>query len=113
MTKPSHATLDAGTQFRRETNTVDSLGDAASKTTPPGYRPEWIRLPPPGQRCQHCGLSRSALNQLILGNPTNGGRAQVVSFCLRQRGSRTGIRLISYDSLRSYIESHREGVAAV
>ena len=105
--------MDAGTQSRRGTNTVDSLGDAASKTTPPGYRPEWIRLPQNGQRCQHCGLSRSALNQLILGNPANNGRPVVVSFCLRQRGSRTGIRLVSYDSLKAYIESNREGVAAI
>ena len=93
--------------------TIESLSDAATTATQSPQRPEWIRLPQNGQRCQHCGLSRSALNQLILGNPTNGGRPQVVSFCLRQRGSRTGIRLVSYDSLKAYIESHREGVAAV
>ncbi|MCX6886964.1 MAG: hypothetical protein NTX27_18205 [Verrucomicrobia bacterium] len=92
--------------------TVESLQDAAKATNPP-QRPEWLRLPAPGQRCQHCGLSRSAINQLILPTPANGGRPQVVSYCLRQRGSRTGIRLVSYDSLKAYIESHREGVAAI
>lgn len=93
--------------------TFESLSDAATTATQAPQRPEWIRLPPPGQRCTHCGLSRSALNALILPSPTNGGRPQVVSYCLRQRGSRTGIRLVSYDSLKAYIESHREGVAAV
>lgn len=66
-------------------------------------RPEWIRLPQPGLRCQWTGLSRSALNQLILPGPTNGGRPPVVSYCLRQRGAKNGIRLISYDSLRQHI----------
>ena len=88
--------------------TTETLKDSANKPTPTGYRPEWIRLPSPGQRCPHCGLSRSALNALILPSPANGGRPVVVSYCLRQRGSRTGIRLISYDSLKSYIEAHKE-----
>ena len=70
-------------------------------------RPEWIRLPQPGLRCNWTGLSRSALNQLILPCPTNGGRPPVVSYCLRQKGKKTGIRLISYDSLRKHIEANQ------
>jgi hypothetical protein len=70
-------------------------------------RPEWIRLPQPGLRCHWTGISRSALNQLILPGPANGGRPPVVSYCLRQKGKKTGIRLISYDSLRKHIEANQ------
>lgn len=73
-----------------------------------GPRPEFLRLPPPGQRCPHCGMSRSALNALILPTSANGCKPPVRSFVLRQRGARTGIRLIDYENLRAFIRSNPE-----
>jgi hypothetical protein len=68
--------------------------------------PEFLRLPKPGRLCPLTGLSRSALNELILASPRNDFHPPVRSFCLRQRGARTGIRLIDYASLRTYILAH-------
>jgi hypothetical protein len=70
--------------------------------------PEFIRLPRPRERCPYCGLTRAALNELVLPTPRNSYKPPVKSFCLRQRGARTGIRLVSYDSLRAYIMKHVE-----
>jgi hypothetical protein len=70
--------------------------------------PEFINLPRQGERCPHTGMSRSALNVLILPNRLNGFKPKVKSFCLRQRGAARGIRLISYDSLREYILSNED-----
>lgn len=76
---------------------------------PPLARPEFLRLPKPGQLCQHTGLTRSAINELILPTERNQFRPPVKSFCLRQRGARTGIRLVEYESLAEYIRHHAEG----
>jgi hypothetical protein len=65
-------------------------------------------LPPPGQRCAWTGLSRSAINELILPTPRNGYKPPVRSFVLRQRGAKKGIRLVDYQSLASYIRAHPE-----
>ena len=53
-------------------------------------------------------MTRSALNALILPTADNGFHPPVRSFVLRRRGARTGIRLIDYDSLVSYIRAHAE-----
>lgn len=74
--------------------------------------PEFTRLPKPGTLCPYSGLSRSALNMLILPCRQNGNRPPVRSFVLRQRGAKTGIRLIDWQSLRAYIRQHAEGEAA-
>lgn len=74
----------------------------------PLSRPEFLRLPPGGGRCPHTGLSRSAINALILPTPENGFRPPVRSFVLRKRGARTGIRLVDFDSLTGYIRAHAE-----
>ena len=59
---------------------------------------KWLRLPRSGYLCPHSGLSRSKLNDLILGpNPP------VRSVCLRKRGQGRGTRLISYDSLMEFL----------
>jgi len=63
-------------------------------------KPEWIRLPKPAHQCPHSGLSRSKLNELILGP-----KPPVRSVCLRKRGQVRGTRLISYDSLMAYLNS--------
>jgi hypothetical protein len=72
------------------------------------HTPEFLRLPPPGQRCAWTGLSRSAINELILPTPRNGHKPPVRSFVLRQRGAKKGIRLVDYQSLASYIRAHPE-----
>jgi hypothetical protein len=76
------------------------------------FEPEFLRLPKPGQLCPRCGMSRSALNMLILPCQQNSFKAPVRSFVLRQRGAKTGIRLIDWQSLRAYIRAHEEGKAA-
>jgi hypothetical protein len=70
--------------------------------------PEFLRLPPPGVRCPFTGLSRSALNELILPTEQNGFTPPVRSFCLRKRGAKTGIRLVDYASLKAHIRSNAE-----
>lgn len=64
-------------------------------------RPEWLRLPKPGQRCPVSGLCRSYLHTLV-----RDGKVQTVS--IRERGRKTGIRLISYDSLMAFIAKQAE-----
>lgn len=75
--------------------------------------PEFIRLPKPGELCPHSGMARSALNELILPTDANGHKPPVKSFVLRKRGARTGIRLISWASLKTHILAHEEGKAAL
>ena len=57
-------------------------------------RPEWLRMP---QAVRIFGISRAKLYDLI-----NKGRIESVS--LRERGQTKGTRLISYDSLQSYLK---------
>jgi hypothetical protein len=77
------------------------------------HPPEFLRLPPPGQKCEWTGMSRSALNALILPCPANQNRPSVRSFVLRQRGAKTGIRLVDYSSLRAHILAHIETTETV
>jgi hypothetical protein len=80
--------------------------------TPPRLQapaePEFLRLPPPGVRCPFTGLSRSALNELILPTASNNFAPPVRSFCLRKRGAKTGIRLVDYASLKAHILKNAE-----
>jgi hypothetical protein len=66
-------------------------------------KPEWLRLPAPGERCRFTGLSRSTLNELTIAGPANDGVPPVKSVVLRKRGALRGIRLINYDSLMQYL----------
>jgi len=66
-------------------------------------KPEWLRLPAPGNRCRFTGLSRSTLNELTIAGTANGGLPPVKSVVLRKRGALRGIRLINYDSLMQYL----------
>lgn len=68
-------------------------------------RPEWLRLPKSGERCAYTGLSRSALNDLILPTSGNNYDPQVKSVSLRKPGQVRGIRLIHAASLSVYLES--------
>jgi len=93
-------------------NQTSAATTAPVESPPPNtaqpHTPEFLRLPPPGQRCTWTGLSRSAINELILPTPRNRHRPPVKSFCLRQRGAKTGIRLVDYESLRGHIRAHAE-----
>jgi hypothetical protein len=90
-------------------NTVEPVASLPAESL---TRPEFLRLPKPGQLCPFCGMSRSAINELILPTPRNEFKPPVKSFCLRQKGAKTGIRLVDYESLRSHIRSNAEPVAA-
>jgi hypothetical protein len=57
--------------------------------------PEWLRIP---DAVRVSGIGRSTLYNLI-------GAGAIKSVCLRKRGCQRGIRLISADSLRTYIQS--------
>ena len=70
--------------------------------------PEFVRLPRPGQLDPRTGMARSALNELILPTPRNDFKPPVRSFVLRQKGAKTGIRLLSWSSLKAYILEHEE-----
>ncbi len=65
------------------------------------YRPEWIRVPKTGTVCPHSGLSRSFIHQLIK-------EGDVASWSMRKRGTKHGVRLVSYDSLMAYIRKAGE-----
>ena len=71
-------------------------------------KPVSIRLPENGTTDPYFGLRRSALNALILPTEANGFKPPVKSFVLRKKGARTGIRLIDFDSLESYVRAHEE-----
>lgn len=82
--------------MKRAATTTEQI--SVPKCGESGVPPEWIRLPKPTHQCPHSGLSRSKLNELILGpNPP------VRSVSLRKRGQLRGTRLISYDSLMDYL----------
>jgi hypothetical protein len=96
-----------------QTTSRDAAEFSANISQASSYgKPEFIRLPHPGQQCFLTGMSRSGLNALILPTPENNFKPPVRSFCLRKRGARTGIRLIDYDALVNYIRSHEDCVAA-
>jgi hypothetical protein len=60
--------------------------------------PDFTRLPKTGEVCRFTGLTRSTLNQLILGeNPP------VKSLVIKQDGSKRGIRLVHLPSLLDYL----------
>ena len=64
---------------------------------------EWLRIP---DAVKVSGIGRSTLYDRI-------GTGDIKSVCLRKRGKQRGIRLISADSLRAYIESfENEGTCA-
>jgi hypothetical protein len=77
---------------------------------PESHGREFLRLPPAGRRCLETGLSRSALNSLILPSAANNFSPPVRSYSLRRPGHRFGSRIIDYRSLRDFIHAHAEPV---
>jgi len=59
-------------------------------------RPEFIRIPPRGQHCPFCGLSRTHLTELV-------ADGAVESIHLRKRNKARGVRVIVVDSLLRYM----------
>src|SRR5450432_1894673 len=77
----------------------------------PPHGREFLRLPPAGRRCVETGLSRSAMNSLILPSAANDYSPPVRSFSLRRDGNRFGARIVDFQSLRVYIHAHAEPAA--
>ncbi len=67
--------------------------------------PITIRLPRQGARCPWTGLSRSAMNDLVLPTPANNFQPKVRSKLLKLRENSTGIRLVIFESLKEYLSS--------
>jgi hypothetical protein len=80
-----------------ETNSSICVGaaiHAAVHQSNSNLKPEWLRVP---EAVRLFGISRSALYELI-------AEGKIKSTCLRKRGAIRGIRIISYDSLASFVE---------
>ena len=69
------------------------------------FTPDFIRLPKPGGRCPHTGLSRSSLYELIVPSKRNGYRPPVKSRHIKGPGAMRGIRLIHYVSLIEFLST--------
>lgn len=65
--------------------------------------PIYIRLPKAGQLCPRTGMTRSALNELILQTERNHYRPPVESKSLRKREGGKGTRLIVWQSLKDFL----------
>lgn len=66
--------------------------------------PDYLRLPKWGDRDPYFGLSRTALDQLTRPQPFNDFRPPVKSKILKMAGSKSGIKLINYASLKAYVD---------
>jgi hypothetical protein len=78
---------------------VMPLSPTTAETAPP--RAEFFRLPPPGKRDPHFGLSRGWYYKAA-------GSGEIKMGALRQRGALRGVRLVAYDSVCDYIRRAAE-----
>jgi hypothetical protein len=67
--------------------------------------PDYLRLPKWGERDPYFGLTRTALDQLTRPQPFNKFRPPVKSKILKMAGQKSGIKLISYVSLKAYVDA--------
>lgn len=74
-----------------------------ASTQTAGPTPTYIRLPRPGSRCPHTGLSRTTLAELTRPCERNGFRAPVPAKEIRAKHSRRGIVLIPLADLLAYL----------
>jgi hypothetical protein len=74
--------------------------NASEQSTPGAVQPTWIRLPKSGNLCPYTGISRSKMNELVLGS-----NAPVKSVSLKKRYAVRGTRLVHLGSLLAYIEA--------
>jgi len=70
-----------------------------STTTAPALPQEWLRI---SEAVQYSRLSKPTLYGLI-------HRGLIKSVSLRERGQLKGTRLVSFDSLRAFLESRASG----
>jgi hypothetical protein len=70
--------------------------------------PTFLRLPRPGTRCPFTGLSRNYINLLVLPTEANAHTPPVRSYVLRQTEAKTGVRLVSHESLMNFILAHAD-----
>jgi hypothetical protein len=83
----------------------ESKKSSAADSKP--HRPIYIRLPRPKHLCDWTGLTRGAINALVLPTEANGWRPPVQSRVLRRRsGARSGIRLVVLSALLKFIEAN-------
>src|SRR5438105_12212332 len=68
-------------------------------------RVEFFRLPAPGKRDPHFGLSRGWYYKAA-------GSGEIKMVALRQRGSLRGVRLVAYDSVCDYIRRAAQATPA-
>jgi hypothetical protein len=81
---------------------------SSRKATSTGQdEPLYVRLPKPGHLCPRTGMTRSALNELILPGERNNYRPPVESKSLRKREGGKGTRLIIWQSLKDYLSKQR------
>jgi hypothetical protein len=71
----------------------------------------FIRLPKPGSRCPHTGLSRSGLAELVVPCARNGFTAPVRSSLIKKRHATRGTRLIDFHSLMEYLRGLSPGTS--
>ena len=91
----------------RDNFTTQPLEEAAAEaSTAPQC--EFLRLPPPGQKCPVTGLTRGYLNLLVLPCRENDFKPPVRSFTLRRKGRARGVRLIDRADLVRYIRERVE-----
>jgi len=69
------------------------------------HRVEFFRLPPPGKRDPHFGLSRGWYYKAAAL-----GEIKMVS--VRQRGALRGVRLVVFESVLAYVRRSAEAVEA-
>jgi hypothetical protein len=81
--------------------TVEPIRGADHTQLPPGFRPEFIRLPKPSTLCPWTGLSRTRMWQLLEGS-------NIKTVCLRKPGAAKGARLVHLHSLLEYLHSQAE-----
>lgn len=81
--------------------TVEPIRAADHTQLPPGFRPEFIRLPKPSTLCPWTGLSRTKMWQLLEGS-------NIKTVCLRRPGAAKGARLVHLQSLLDYLHANVE-----
>jgi hypothetical protein len=94
------ATTPSKQRQQGQTDEVFTTAPVEAPQATTTVQPIWIRLPKSGTPCPYTGLSRSALNALILGP-----KPLVKSVSLKKRYAVRGTRLIHLGSLLLYIES--------
>lgn len=67
------------------------------------HQVEFFRLPPPGKRDPHFGLSRGWYYKAA-------ASGEIKMVALRQRGALRGVRLVAYDSVCDYIRRASQAV---